>query len=77
LCEHTSDLSHDAKVAYALSLFRDHRITHAQLSRLLELDRFETDSLLKKHGVTEQGLTLDDVRQDLATLDRLLGTPAK
>lgn len=69
----TPDLAEDAKVAYALSLFRSCRLNHFQLSQLLNLDRFETDALLKRHGVTEQSLTLEELDADRETLRRVLG----
>ncbi len=59
--------------ALAVSLFRDGRLSHAQLAKALNLDRFETDALLKGHQVTAQSLTLADLAADRAALDQVLG----
>jgi predicted HTH domain antitoxin len=64
----TSDLDNDVKEAYALELFRRGKLSHHELSRVLELDRFETDSFLKRHNVFEGSLTLEDLEADLNSL---------
>jgi predicted HTH domain antitoxin len=64
----TSDLDNDVKEAYALELFRRGKLSHYELSRVLELDRFETDSFLKRHNVFEGSLTLEDLEADLNSL---------
>ena len=40
---------------------------------MLGLDRFETDAYLKRHNVVEGSLTMDDLNEQAATLDRVLG----
>ena len=65
-----------AKQALAVSLFREGRLTHADLSGALGLDRFETDALLRRHQVTTGGLTVADLELDRAALARVLG-PAR
>lgn len=65
-----------AREALAVSLFREGRLSHADLGRTLALDRFETDALLKRHQVTAGGLTIADLEADRATLDKILG-PAR
>lgn len=67
------DLSQEAKEALAVSLFRQGKLSHVQVGRALELDRFETDALLKRHQVTAGGLTFDDLELDRASLERVLG----
>ena len=57
----------------AVSLFREGRLNHLDLSRVLELDRFETDAVLKRHDVTNGGLTLEDLETDRTVLDKVLG----
>lgn len=60
------DLDAQAKEAFAVELYRQGKLTHSQLSRILELSRFETDGILKRHGVYSQ-MTLDDVLRDAET----------
>jgi predicted HTH domain antitoxin len=69
----TANLDADVKEAYALELFRRGRLTHYELSRVLGLDRFETDAYLKRHNVFEGSLTMADLEADRETLDRVMG----
>jgi len=56
----TPDLDAQAKEAVALDLFRRGKLSHFELSRILGLDRFETDACLKRHNVLEGSLTMDE-----------------
>ena len=67
----TSDLSEEVKEAYVLELFRRGKLSHYELSRILGLDRFETDAYLKRHNVFEGSLTLEDLEADFQTLRTL------
>ena len=67
----TSDLSEQVKEAYVLELFRRGKLSHYELSRILGLDRFETDAYLKRHNVFEGSLTLEDLEADFHTLRKL------
>jgi Uncharacterised protein family (UPF0175) len=49
----TPNLDDEAKEAMLVEMYRQDMLTHHELSRALELDRFETDAILKKHRVTE------------------------
>ncbi len=62
-----------ARELLAVSLFREGRLNHLELSKVLELDRFETDAVLKRHQVATGALTLNDLEMDRAVLDRVLG----
>ena len=44
-----TDVDAEVKEAYLLDLFRRGKISHYELSRSLDLDRFETDAFLKRH----------------------------
>jgi len=66
------NLDSDVREACAVALFRKGTVNHLQLSRILLLDRFETDALLKRHGVTEQSLTPADMEADRNTLREVL-----
>ena len=72
LRQETSDINNDVKEAYALELFRRGKLSHYELSRILGLDRFETDAYLKRHNVFEGSLTMEDVEADLETLHDVL-----
>ncbi len=63
------DLDAQAKEAFAVELYRQRKLTHCQLSKLLGLSRFETDGVLKEHEVYYD-LTLEDVLRDAETSHR-------
>ena len=69
------DLSAAGREAFAVDLFRRCILTHHGLSQTLGLDRFETDALLKRHRVTEQSLTHEEVDADVQSLNELLAPP--
>ena len=62
-----TDFSRDAKEAYLVDLYRQHKITHHQLGKAFGLDRFDTDVLLKHHGV-ELELSLEEFNAEVASL---------
>ena len=65
-------LDADAKETYAVELFRQGQLNHFQLSRVLGVDRFATDAVLKRHKVEEQSLTGADLESDRLTLRKVL-----
>jgi predicted HTH domain antitoxin len=67
------DLDTEAREAVALDLFRRGKVSHYELSKVLGLDRFETDAYLKRHNVVEGSLTMQDLDEQAETLDRVLG----
>lgn len=73
--EHT-DLAAEVKEAFALELFRRGKLSHFELSRVLGLDRFQTDAFLKRHNVVEGSLTMEDLEEQRKTLEQVLG-PAR
>ena len=58
-----SDLDLTAREAMGVELFRQGKLTQAQLGRLLGVSRYDTDGILKRHGVLYD-LTIDDVVRD-------------
>lgn len=68
-----ADLESEAKEAFALDLFRRNRLSHHELSKVLGLDRFETEAYLKLHNVADGSLTTRDLNEQSETLDRVLG----
>ena len=71
------DLDSEAKEAYAVELFRQGRLSHFQLSRVLGLDRFSTDAILSRHRVEAHSLTAADLESDRDTLRKVLGQPPR
>jgi predicted HTH domain antitoxin len=69
----TPDLDARANEAVAIDLFRKGQLSHYELSKMLGLDRFDTDAYLKRHNVLEGSLTSEDLNEQAATLDRVLG----
>lgn len=67
------DLAAEVKEAFALELFRRGTLSHFELSRVLGLDRFQTDAFLKRHNVVEGLLTMEDLEEQRETTERVLG----
>lgn len=65
------DLPAAVREGFVVDLFRRGILTHCELGRALGLDRFETDAALKRHRVTEQTLTHEEIDADLASLEGL------
>lgn len=68
----SSNLNADVTEAYALELFRRGQLGHYELSKVLGLDRFQTDAYLKRHKVFEGSLTMADLEADRRTLERVM-----
>ena len=67
----------EAREACAVELFRQGRLNHFQLSRVLGIDRFEVDAVLKRHRVEEQSLSAAELECDRETLRKVLGEAAR
>ena len=67
------NLAAEVKEAYAMELFRGGKLSHYELSRVLGLDRLETDAWLKRRQVYEGALTMADLEADRQTLDHVMG----
>lgn len=65
-----ANLDEEAKEAYLVELYRKEKITHHQLSQALSLSRYETDGILKRHGV-ELELTLEEFRSQVTSLGNM------
>ncbi|MBN8560337.1 MAG: UPF0175 family protein [Leptolyngbya sp. UWPOB_LEPTO1] len=52
--------------------YKDQRLTHAEVGRILKLDRFQVDAFLKQNQAYLH-YTIDDFNQDLQTLQKVLG----
>ena len=67
------NLDQAAKEAMLVELYRQDKLTHYELSQALGLDRFETEAVLKKHNVTEDLPTDEELVEDLERLSKLTG----
>lgn len=62
------DVNRVTKEAALVELYRQEKITHHELARSLGLSRFETDALLKRHNVTEDLMTVEELQAELRPL---------
>jgi Uncharacterised protein family (UPF0175) len=67
------DLDAEAKEAMLVELYRQDKLTRYELSLALGLTRFETDAMLKKHNVTEDLPTPEELGEDLGRARQLFG----
>lgn len=67
-----ADLDVVAKEAALVELYRQGRITQHQLGLSLDKSRFEVEELLKRHKVTEDLDTAEQVAEQITILRRLL-----
>lgn len=68
----SADLDGEAKEAMLVELYRQDKLSRHELSQALNLNRFETDGVLKKHRVTEDLPTCEEIEQDLRHLRQLV-----
>ena len=66
------DLNVAAKEAALVELYRQAKLSHHQLAIALGLDRFETDGLLKRFGVTGDLITIEEFEDQLSGLRQRL-----
>jgi hypothetical protein len=59
------NLDAEAKEAMLVGLYRQDKLSRCELSQALNLSRLETDGVLKKHNVTEDLPTLEELEEDL------------
>jgi predicted HTH domain antitoxin len=63
-----------AKEAELVELYRQGRITQHQLGLSLDMSRFDVEELLKRHKVTEDLDTAEQVAEHITILRRLLSS---
>ena len=70
LAQQLGNLNQAAKEAALVELYRQGRISRPELSRALDLSRYQTDGLLKRHSVTEDLITLEELDEQLRSQKR-------
>ena len=64
-------LQRRALEAFALEEYKADRISKVQLRKMLGLERIELDGFLKAHDVYHDLFTLEEINQQVETLQRL------
>jgi hypothetical protein len=72
LREQSPDLESEAKEAMLVELYRQDKLSRYELSLALGLDRFETDGVLKRHNVTIDLPTAEEIEEGLRHLRSLV-----
>lgn len=65
------DPGREALQALAIEGYRSGALTHYQASQLLDVSRLEFDALLKSRQIEDHAYDVEDLTQDLATLEQL------
>ena len=65
------NLDAQAREALAVEAYRQGKLSLGQFARILGIDTYTADGTLKQRGIM-LNYTADDLRQDVATLERLL-----
>ena len=66
-----TDPAREALEALAIEGYRSGALTHYQASQLLGLSRFEFDDFLVERKIYDHAYGIDDLREDLAGLQKL------
>lgn len=66
------DINLAAKEAALVELYRQEKISHGELAQALDLSRLEVDAVLKRHGVTEDLITAEELDAQVTRLNELL-----
>lgn len=67
------DLDAAAKEAALVELYRQGQLSHGKLAESLGISRYETDAVLKRHNVTEDLVTREELDQQVTGLRMSLG----
>lgn len=67
------DAAGQLKEAGLVELYRQGKISHGQLAEGLGISRPEADAVLKRHNVTEDLLTPEELGTQLSRLRKLVG----
>jgi hypothetical protein len=67
-----ADFDAAAKEAMLIEFYRQDKISRRELSEALGLGRIETDGVLKKHNVTEDLPTTEELEEDLRKIQDMV-----
>jgi predicted HTH domain antitoxin len=62
-----------AKEVALVELYRQGQLSHGKLAESLGISRYEADAVLKRHNVTEDLLTREELAEQVDDLRKLLG----
>jgi len=57
-----------------IELYRQGKLSHGALAQSLGLSRYETDGLLKRHNVSEDLLSSEELAEQAAGMRKLVGS---
>jgi Uncharacterised protein family (UPF0175) len=63
-----ADLNDEAREAFLVELYRQHRISQHQLGTALGLDDYDTDGVLKRHGIALER-SIEEQRAEAESLE--------
>jgi len=63
VCTNGTDVNREAKVAYLLDLYRQDRISHAQLREALDVSFHEAERLIKERGAGH-GISVEEFEEE-------------
>ena len=72
--ENGKNIEREVLEATALEGYRAGKLSHAQVRRMLDLSRFETDALFKQHDAS-LNYTIEDLEADRQTLEGCTRSP--
>jgi hypothetical protein len=61
----TPDFDTAVRESVLVTLFRQGQLTHKQFAESLGLDRWQAEALLRKHNVTEDLPTIEEIREQV------------
>jgi len=73
LRDELGDLDQAAKEAALVELYRLGKLSHGRLAECLGTSRYDTDAVLKRHNVTGDLPSLDEIDEQVACLDAMMG----
>jgi predicted HTH domain antitoxin len=66
------DVGSALKEAAFVELYRQGKLSHGRFAECLGISRYEADAILKRHGVTEDLITLQEFNDQVAALQKAL-----
>ncbi|MEX0711811.1 MAG: UPF0175 family protein [Pirellulales bacterium] len=73
LRDELGNLDQAAKEAALVELYRQGKLSHGRLAEGLGISRYQADAVLKRHHVTEDLITLDELDEQVLGLRKLVG----